>query len=1002
MTVNPLNVRQEFITEDVLKIEVETDSEIKNLVPNPSGDRGAWGWSTPVPNTDLGALFRDKTLEAPVVIRNPPPSWPTGSISIRVYGQRTNKVYSIGITNSDYIPDGDYAVITQQSVNLGGFTGWVTEYFIADFEPVAVTTNVGTAVVHLPGELLMQTFASQVAYTDTSWFKVTAGQYLQSRVSITAITATTSIGLQLFYRDANGVAVGLGNSSNVRSTSGTVFFGAYQVPPTAVEAKLRIVMYGSTTSGTTTPAAVDAYVGFNQVQVIQTASSTTPQTRKNLTTNPNFETNLGGVFVESSVTNTLTRATDQKWLGTYSAKFVVGGSQKLGARFMSYVSGTTIAKNTSYVLSFYARCGNAGKKVKVFALLGTAGGEAVSGDVMASKDVTFESGNTWTRIDLKFNSGSKTKLKYVGVQGFNTGATYWFDGMMLEGGTTEVRPYFDGSNIPEVGWTASWDGTSNGSFSTATGPAAQFNYVPPVTYQEITGSIVSTTIQRAGLEPATMQLSMSDVALDPADSDTLRKGKRIRVREKVDGVYYDKFTGKINNAHVDYEPRKNKPLLTNITVTAIDAIADLANTKRANSVADITGLPHILEGQNVPWDINDETGQTPLVPATAGINENASLLDQIALVRDTPRHTTSEGPSYAFVSRSGVLTVRSEDTQAAMPVAAVLTENDGDVFYNDQFKLAYDSDACINEVLIKALRLTGSGDSQQTEEWNYGPFRDQDSIDKWGAHSKEFTVATSPGAVITSTYWDAFVADIFARNAEPKMLMSSVQVPILNNAGLVFAGSLDLYSKLNITLAEKGYDEIQNVVGISETITADRWIVDIQLAGETAVASPTTQPDIAASPKEFNVVGARVYQGASMQCPINAETQIWQLTQTQHNDNMQMSGTQGIIIPMDGWYLIAGQVQIPVPGDLDRAGVTLHVVASGTPSNTLNNQIASNVQPFPVGVGSTHFWTASVPYYCTAGQIVRMGFYIGPSSTAGNRDTSGTSTTWLSAVRVGG
>ena len=843
MTVNPLNVRQEFLPDEVLKIEVETDSEIKNLVPNSSGVGGAWGWSTPNPNTSLEQVFADSARAVTLMEMQRVTS---GRVRIRIAGQR-NRIRQFDISNNPYLPDGSYATITQTTWNLGGVVGYVTDLFIADFETVLANETLdNTGVIYLPNELQFTTTTSQVAYTDTTWFKVTTGQYLQARLDITAITATTSISMQLMYRDANGNAVGLGNSSNARSTSGTVFFGAYQVPPTAVEAKLRITIYGSTASGTTTPAAANAYVCFTQVQVIQTASSTTPQTRRNLALNPNLESNLDGCT--SPIGNTITRATDQKWQGTYSAKYATTSTSKLWARFFHYSNGTvatTIATNTPHMLSFYARS-SIKRDVKISVLLGTAAGAATSSDITVEKTVTLPI-STWTRVSIPFNSGSKTKLKYFSVTGLEAGSTYWFDGFLLEAGTTELRPYFDGSNIPESGWTSSWDGSTNASRSTATGPAAQFNYVPPVTYQEITGSVVSYSSQRAGLETGTMQLSMSDVALDPASSDVLRKGRRIRVRSKNAGVYYDRFVGKINNAHVDYEPRKNKPLLTNISVTAIDAIADLANTKRANSVADITELTSLLEGQNVPWDINGENGQTLISPVTAGVNENASLLDQVALVRDTPRHATSEGPSYAFVSRSGALTVRSEDTQAARPVAAVLNEDDGDVFYNDQFKLSYDSSACINEVLIKAQRLTGSGENQQTEEWSYGPFRDQDSINKWGAHSKEFTVATSPSATIDTTgatYFANFIADIFARNSEPQMLMSSVQVPILNSAGIVFAGELDLYDKLNITNAEKAYDEIQNVVGINETITADRWIVDIFLSSETSVASPETQPDI--------------------------------------------------------------------------------------------------------------------------------------------------------------
>lgn len=160
---------------------------------------------------------------------------------------------------------------------------------------------------------------------------------------------------------------------------------------------------------------------------------------------------------------------------------------------------------------------------------------------------------------------------------------------------------------------------------------------------------------------------------------------------------------------------------------------------------------------------------------------------------------------------------------------------------------------------------------------------------------------------------------------------------------------------------------------------------------------------IVGTPPSYVTYGARIYQEAATNThAVNAETDIWNMTGIQRNDNMILSGTSGIAAPIDGWYLISGQVQIPSPGDMDRAGSTLHVVEAGSPSGLLNNQIASNTQPFAAGIGSTHFWVTSVPYYMTAGQIARLGFYVGPGSTAGNRVTSGTNTTWLSVLRVGG
>jgi len=53
MTVNPLNVRQAYLPDDVLRLDVERDpetGELVNLIPNPDGEFGGWGWLTPRTN----------------------------------------------------------------------------------------------------------------------------------------------------------------------------------------------------------------------------------------------------------------------------------------------------------------------------------------------------------------------------------------------------------------------------------------------------------------------------------------------------------------------------------------------------------------------------------------------------------------------------------------------------------------------------------------------------------------------------------------------------------------------------------------------------------------------------------------------------------------------------------------------------------------------------------------------------------------------------------------
>ena len=52
-----MSTRQEFTTLDVLRLEVETDpTGLVNLVQNPNGELGGWGWITPVANSVLKGI----------------------------------------------------------------------------------------------------------------------------------------------------------------------------------------------------------------------------------------------------------------------------------------------------------------------------------------------------------------------------------------------------------------------------------------------------------------------------------------------------------------------------------------------------------------------------------------------------------------------------------------------------------------------------------------------------------------------------------------------------------------------------------------------------------------------------------------------------------------------------------------------------------------------------------------------------------------------------------
>lgn len=64
--------RQEFRTVDVLRLEVETDPDgLVNLLPNPSGDLGGWGWVTPISGSTIGQSSSGDSLRYSIAVGVP-------------------------------------------------------------------------------------------------------------------------------------------------------------------------------------------------------------------------------------------------------------------------------------------------------------------------------------------------------------------------------------------------------------------------------------------------------------------------------------------------------------------------------------------------------------------------------------------------------------------------------------------------------------------------------------------------------------------------------------------------------------------------------------------------------------------------------------------------------------------------------------------------------------------------------------------------------------------
>lgn len=741
---------QEFNTADYLRLEIETPSAVQNLVQNPSGDLGAWGWVTPVDQTVL------------------------------------------------------------ESTTSGG-------------NPALIVSSPN----------------AQQYRVLTSKMPASAGKYYQGRTDIVA-TSTTGVyhrRMSEFY-DVNGTVLATYYAATYLNSTGVKFYTSPVAPANTAYVAFGIAVSGN---GNVNPPA-DSSVTFREVQMVESTSATATQTRTNQMRNPNLETNLNG-FVAVGAGNTMTRATDQAWNGTYSLKSAVSSGKTLWLRGLVSSAGgygnQTLTANKAYVLSFYVRTDATrtlvvGTRLNNFATYTTF-----------NRSFAIPA-NTWTRVSVSFNSGKYTWFEYFSLICQKAGGNWWFDGFMLEQ-TTTLGEWFDGAH-PPTGWTGSWSGTANASSSTAESPTTEFAFVPPIVYTDILGSVNNISVQRKELEVGTLQANIKDSALDPSTADTIRPGRRVRLSALIDDVWEPIFLGKVSNAKVDYNLlHKNVSKRANITLTAVDAVSELANTRRSNGVVLIGDLPEVMEGVNVPYDFKGGINQSIGTAETAYVNDNASVLDIVAVARDTWMLEWDK-PAYAWVSRKGILNVQEQGGSGVIGT----THQDlwDESVYRSDFAVDYDTDRCINEVVIKVLRITGTGENAQTEEWTYGPYRDEDSIREWGTHSHEFTVAVPPGTTISASYFDAFVAGVFAANAIPVKKVNGLSLSIHkveDFTRLFTTGAskvlVDLYDHVNIWNDEAGIEsQLLNITSVDHVITPDHWTIHVGFASTDSVASPNVQP----------------------------------------------------------------------------------------------------------------------------------------------------------------
>lgn len=362
-----------------------------------------------------------------------------------------------------------------------------------------------------------------------------------------------------------------------------------------------------------------------------------------------------------------------------------------------------------------------------------------------------------------------------------------------------------------------------------------FDYVEPYVWQNILDGATELRVHRETLNVSPLTVLSVDPTLDPGttDSDLLAAGRPIRVTTDVGaGVFEPVYTGTIRAVRTSYVNDKDagtsKP---RITIAATDGLTELANQPAAKGFFNLDGLANnfganalesdVGAGIAVPWDFDGVSRfGYDLEADPDSVNSNASLLDQVALTRDSlSMGLTTGGPGgLAWVSRYGVLTMVSTPSTTSALTYSNDTLPSATVDSYSDIEIDYATDSVINSVSVAYLRAVSGADSQSVP---YGPYQDQGSIDE---NSRFATTLTLTGPVEATARIRGCARALLASNADPTRSVLSILVPVLSTYGRAHAARVELGDVVTIDAAED-LTVLARVSSIDHQITPGGWLV---------------------------------------------------------------------------------------------------------------------------------------------------------------------------------
>lgn len=380
--------------------------------------------------------------------------------------------------------------------------------------------------------------------------------------------------------------------------------------------------------------------------------------------------------------------------------------------------------------------------------------------------------------------------------------------------------------------------------STVSGDVTSPAYVEPLVWTDVLAPALEIETDRTPLGLGILTARIRSASLDPATSTLVRPGRPIRLMAYTTGAlgWEPLFWGKIQDGRTTYDqayPIASKRAL--IVVSATDAADDLANTSSPASHKQIRSIREKVRTTGVPFEIDTTTENKSSTDTVVAVNENASVLDQVALTRDTAR-------SYAAVTRFGVLRaidrqyMNGIDNQTSSPhdpMVATFTPAD----YNQNAVIDFDTRRLVNTVLIQCRYIKEDG---TTTDGVFGPYVDQASVREWGAFQATYTIA----GVEDTNSLKFRAGEILKETATPTRRISELTFPVTdepafyNNLGSNLRVHLDLLDRVTVQNATAGINAEHRISGLKHIITPNKWLVRVSFGSQAGTPTPRPQAAI--------------------------------------------------------------------------------------------------------------------------------------------------------------